>query len=90
MDRQITATFDQLLDDANYAAGLLLGRSMRSIDQCFGEGFAKKNPELVAAMLRASMAQYGVASALKIAEGIAENIKESIRDLAESVQSIGA
>lgn len=44
--------WDTLMRQAPATAGLYLSETVRSIDNTFGEGYAKTHPELVAAMIQ--------------------------------------
>lgn len=45
-------TPDQALDQSDSTVRRLLGNAIDMLDDCFGKGYAEKNPELVAAITR--------------------------------------
>ena len=54
----ITADADMLLKQASMTAHDYLWSAVDLIDKQFGDGFARKNPELVAQMIRAQSADF--------------------------------
>jgi hypothetical protein len=69
---EITATYEQLIDDAVYSVSLYMARAAEAVDTQFGQGYAFNHPELVAAMVRAMAQEFSTSTACKVAEGIAE------------------
>ena len=65
---------------AVYAKGNM-GRGVEAIDECFGEGFAKDNPALLAAFMQtAAIAYHG---AMTLVAG--QHVRDSLRYAAERV-----
>jgi len=54
----VIANFETLMLQAPMTAEVYLTDCVESIDKEFGEGYAKKNPELVCGMLRACSQDY--------------------------------
>jgi hypothetical protein len=57
----ITADATMLMNQAGPTAAVYLRSAVDSIDREFGEGYARENPELVAAMVAAATADFSVA-----------------------------
>ena len=70
----ITADADMLLRQASMTAHDYLWDAVDLIDKQFGDGFAKKNPALVAEMVRAQSADFNTAI-LKIA---AQDVRDGL------------
>lgn len=81
MNHEVTADFPTLLDQAEGTAGQFLRGAACQIDMAFGDGYAKKNPNLVAAFLRASSDDFNTAMR-KIA---AQEIRDSLDGLAYAI-----
>jgi hypothetical protein len=81
MTEDITATYDQLLAQTERTSNTDLLDAVNSIDKLFGEGFAKKNPALVATFIQTSSADFHHAM-LKLA---AQDIRDGLRSLAEAI-----
>ena len=62
----------------------LLHSAVRAIDEQFGQGFAAKNPALVASLIETMHKDYSVASMLRRAEQLTETV-ERIADAIESL-----
>lgn len=69
---QISATFEQLSDQASRVVNSCLYDAQEGIDRVFGKGYAKEHPELVAAYIQAAGNHFNIASALKVLEGLVE------------------
>ena len=57
-DELISGSFDSLLDQAWKTAALYLIEAKRAIDSQFGDGYAGKNPDLVAKFMEVSCSEF--------------------------------
>jgi hypothetical protein len=57
----ITANYDALLHQAHATVGEYLREAVRYIDEELGDGYAKKNPALVAAFIQTAASDYNAA-----------------------------
>jgi hypothetical protein len=73
---RITANPKTLMRQAKYTAAEYLNAAVIEIDEKFGDGYAKKNPELIAAYMNTAALDYGSAI-----------IARSIQDLKPEEQS---
>jgi hypothetical protein len=87
----MTDDYSKLADDAYAQAHINFHKAIETIDNEFGEGFAKKNPYLINGLIQAAAMEYsGVIQALKIQEQN-DQLKEMncvFRDLVEAIQHI--
>ena len=81
----ITASYDTLVDQAPETAGRYMREAVRQIDREFGDGYAAKNPNLVAAFIAASASDFtSSCSIIAVQEGV-EQITSALRDIAQSL-----
>jgi len=85
MAREITASPEQLLGDGRYAAKEALISAKSEIDALFGEGFAAKNPEVLAAMISASTIAGSAAISHSIQQEGFQKISSSISEIASNL-----
>lgn len=71
----ISASADTLVGQASRTAAQYLQEAVRSIDAEFGDGFAKKNPQLVAAMINAASKDFHTTLTVQALEGIGAAIE---------------
>ena len=50
-----TCSYNEAMDQASYTANTYLWKAIEMIDQQFGEGYAKKNPGLIAPLVQAQV-----------------------------------
>lgn len=85
---KISASYDTLLRQASMTAAEYLDRAIDNIDNALGEGYAKKHPELIAAMIKTAAKDYGDSTSGKIHQQTTEALVEATSKLAESLASI--
>ena len=78
MHERITASNDTLLEQAPQTANFYLDHAIGAIDERFGADFAKANPDLVAAYMRACSTDLGGAIIARAIESIGATIKPAI------------
>lgn len=81
------------MNQATATADLYLADAVSSIDRTFGDGYAKKHPELVGAYINTAAADYmawmnGVCTA-HIKESIEESLSREIGDIARAIKRHG-
>lgn len=84
----ITASFDTLLRQASMTASDYMRHARSEIDKVFGEGYAEKNPVLVAAFMQTAAADFGATSTQKVIGEALEEISSSLRDIAHAVEDL--
>lgn len=57
LNNHITATPDLLVEDSVDHASVFLREAVKKIDTVFGKGYAKKNPNLVAAFMQCAVTE---------------------------------
>jgi hypothetical protein len=82
----ITASFHVLLDQAGGTADKYLADAKRCIDVRFGDGYAAKHPELVAAFIGAASADFNTSVVMKVFEPLAMEFVEAVDRLAAAVE----
>lgn len=82
----ITASFDTLLDQSAQAPAFYLRSAQYEIDKVFGEGYASKNPALVAAYIKAASADMSAATLGKILGASLQEISQSLNSIADSME----
>lgn len=78
----ITADYHTLMRQASMTAAEYMSEGADKIDAMFGDGYAKKHPELLAAFMTAAALDYGAAA-------ITKGISSAIEDLAVQVKYLG-
>ena len=79
----ITGNYETLMRQAPDTADVYLRAAIRNIDSVFGEGYASKHPELVAAMVNASGADFNT-SAFIVA------LQEASTRIADALERMGS
>lgn len=87
MNDYITGSFDSLMDGARDTAAAYMSSAKREIDQTFGEGYAAKNPSLVAAFMQAAAADMSAATIAKVHGAALQEIAESLRSIAQALEA---
>lgn len=64
----ITGSVETLMRQAPITIAEYLSHAVKHIDEQFGDGYAKKNPELVGAFIQASALDFHTAITVKAAE----------------------
>ncbi len=88
-DHEITASWDQLLEDAREHAGNHMRKAVREIDGEFGEGYAKGNPALVAAFMQTAARDLHMSGMNVAAQGIADTLRsigDAISNVADAIR----
>lgn len=81
MSMHITAGFDALETQSVKTAAYYLSSAKNEIDKLFGQGYAEKNPELVAAYIRTAAVDLQTSVTAKVIGGALEQIAQSIQSL---------
>lgn len=76
----VTASAETLMIQAGYTAEEYMKAAVDSIDGILGEGYAKKNPVLIAAFMQTAALDYQAASDLTGYQYIAESVKEWVTE----------
>jgi hypothetical protein len=82
----VTASFDTLLNQASMTASDYLAKAKLEIDKAFGEGYAAKNPALVAAFMQTCAADMGAATNAKVLGTALQEIARSLDGIADAVR----
>ncbi len=70
----ITASADTLMSQAPETIGVYLRQADNWINRVFGEGYAKRNPQLVAAFISAAASDFNTALVCKTIEECVERV----------------
>ena len=54
MKHEVTASFEELINQATTTTDEYMYKAVKRIDERFGEGYAKEHPELVGQMVQAA------------------------------------
>lgn len=76
MGLSVDATAETLMRQAGYTAEEYMKIAVESIDDLFGVGHARRNPELIAAFIQTAACDYKAALDLAGFQKIAEAIRE--------------
>jgi hypothetical protein len=80
--RRIDASPERLMEQAGWTAETYLGNAVECIDKQFGEGFAKKHPELIGCFMLTAALDFH-AAAVQIA---GQNIQEGLTDASQTIK----
>lgn len=80
MSISVMASAETLMRQAGFTAEEYMHKAVGSIDGKLGDGYAKKNPELIAAFMKTAAMDYEASCLLKGLESIAEEISELSTD----------
>lgn len=84
MINRIQASFATILEQSPDVVDYHLSRAINSIDDHFGEGFAKQNPGLVAALITACVSEYNSTTQVKVYASALDNIASALEKIANS------
>ena len=87
-ETKITATSTQLMEDAPYTAAVYMRKGRDIIDDLFGEGYAAKYPELLAAFVTASAVDMAGAMIARSLDHMPERLSETTYGLEGSLRDI--
>jgi hypothetical protein len=87
VNETITASFLELLDQSQMTASDYLAGAHGKIDERFGEGYAAKHPQLVAAYMEVAAADFRTSVTLKILEPILGRLAEGVSGVAGALES---
>ncbi|MGA9267877.1 MAG: hypothetical protein WBV79_15700 [Rhodomicrobium sp.] len=82
----IAADAETLMRQAYKTAAEYLNAAVREIDAEFGEGYAAKHPELVAAFMQTAAHDYRSASVSKYIGGTLSRIADSLTRVADAIR----
>lgn len=85
MNEMIAASFENLIVDDIGTANWYFDAAVKTIDGNFGEGFAKKHPELIGSYLNAASMRGQVSAFSKVFEHCVLRVANSISDIANSM-----
>ncbi|MGP4958118.1 hypothetical protein [Pseudomonas helleri] len=80
----ITSDYTTLVDQAPDTAGDYLFAAKEKIDQEFGEGYAAKKPELVAAFIKTAGQDFNTAVLVVAIQEASDKIESALHAIAES------
>jgi len=83
MTAEITANFDELFRQAKGTAASYMETAVDNIDKLFGVGYAKRNPELVAAFMQVAGNDF-------FCTALAQRMRAGLKDVARAATSIGS
>jgi len=72
--QRITADFTELFRQAPMTTSGYMDKAIQTIDEAFGEGYAKNNPQLVGDFIKACSIDFGSASISVALQGIADRL----------------
>jgi len=78
---QVTASFNTLFTQAKDSAESYLRNARAKVDEEFGEGYAAKHPELVAAYMQVAAADFSTSSNAKVFGAALDRIASAIEQL---------
>lgn len=85
MSDYVTASFDTLQSQAHGTAAVYMRAAKMDIDETFGDGYAAKHPELVAAYMAAATRDFAAASNAKVYGNALLNISRNLEAIAEAL-----
>ena len=74
-----TLNADNAVSQAGWTIGRYLNQAIDEIDRCFGEGFAKKHPALVAECVRSQTMDFNTTSLVSAIWAISDAIPSEVR-----------
>ncbi|AZM96085.1 hypothetical protein [Vreelandella venusta] len=81
----IDADFNTLMRQAPQTAYTYLVDCSRYLDEHFGEGYAEKHPELLAAMIRASAQDFHTSCVCSVMQDQEVALRESLDEVSDSL-----
>ncbi len=82
----ITASFDTLMNQASDSTTVYLRRAKSEIDSIFGDGYAIKNPQLIAAFIQAAATDMSGATIAKVLGHALQELSSSIREVSDKLE----
>ena len=82
----ITASFDTLLKQASITANTYLINAKEDIDKTFGDGYAEKNPTLVAAYMKTAASDMNTSTIGKVFGSALLEIAEKLDAIASAIE----
>lgn len=88
MMNAVTATAEELLQQASWTAADYLSGGIEAIDKKFGEGYAKKHPELLGAFMAAASRDLQTSLTVQALQEVARNLEalSEIKDIARALR----
>lgn len=86
MSNRIDVSFQVLQEQSADAVDYYLDKAVHSIDGRFGEGFAQKNPDLVASLVASAISEFHSAAQLKVYGSALDSIASALEKIAYSRQ----
>lgn len=80
------ADWDTLLNQAWKTADTYMAHGRRCIDETFGEGYAEKHPELLAAFMNTSVRDFHTAAVIKVTGEAVESFAHRLEELASALR----
>lgn len=84
-NHRISASLDALFQQAPMTAATYMKTAVREIDELFGEGFAKKHPELIGQFMMTSAIDLMTGTLGKIAQEELGNVSAALTDVASNL-----
>lgn len=84
---EIEASYTTLFDQAKGTVSEYMSRAVTDLDNEFGEGYARKNPALVAAMVTAMGQDFTTAARSKAQQGMVEAVVNAITAITEAIEA---
>ncbi len=75
---------ESMMRQAPHTIEFYLGEAIESIDKCFGEGYAKKHPELVGSFIQACTVDFDAA----IIGSHIEHISNALSDINSTIEQM--
>jgi len=82
----VEADFDTLLRQASMTAADYLANAQREIDNRFGDGYAAKNPNLVAAFMQTASSDFTTSATAKVLGASLLSISNSLSEIASALE----
>lgn len=82
----ISTDYNTLVDQASGTIEAYFGEAVRAIDLKFGNGYAKNNPDLVAAFIKAAAADYNNAAMIVAIQEASSEVSGALHSVAESLR----
>lgn len=84
----VEASFNTLYSQSKESAESYMHTAVRNIDEQFGEGYAKANPNLVAAFMQTAVTDFTASSTAKVNGAALRVIAESLDRMATGLENI--
>ncbi|MFY8352929.1 hypothetical protein AAEU29_20485 [Pseudoalteromonas sp. SSM20] len=84
----ISASLESLFKQGSIAASVYMSDAVVEIDKQFGEGFAEKNPALIAAFMQAAISDCGANVQAKVIGEAIENVADALNKVGDSLDEI--